>query len=219
MDDLALAQACVNGDEQAWALFIRRYRNKLFAAALAMTKDSCLAGELCDSLWAELFGTRVEGSGRRVCKLAAYTGRGSLEGWLRALLAQSYVNRYREQRRFVALEDVVQVEARTERISAESRLDVALEQAMNELSSEQRLILAAHYLDGRSLAETGKLLNVHESTVSRRLAKATQFLRKRTKHNLRKGGLSMSEAEEVITGGVSDMSLELRKQLMPKNAL
>jgi len=32
-------------------------------------------------------------------KLSSYTGRGSLEGWLRTVMAQEFVNRYRRQRR------------------------------------------------------------------------------------------------------------------------
>ena len=54
---------------------------------------------------------------RRISKLNSFTGRGSLEGWLRAVLAQEYVNRFRRQQRLVSLEEQaeagVQFEAET----------------------------------------------------------------------------------------------------------
>ena len=34
-----------------------------------------------------------------------YTGRGSLEGWLRTVMAQEFINRYRKQKRTVSLEE------------------------------------------------------------------------------------------------------------------
>ena len=65
------------------------------------------ARELADSLYADLYGTRTA-DGRRISKLNSFTGRGSLEGWLRAVLAQEYVNRFRRQQRLVSLEEQVE---------------------------------------------------------------------------------------------------------------
>ena len=41
----------------------------------------------------------------RSSKLLFYTGRGSLEGWLRTVMAQEFINRYRKQKRLVSLEE------------------------------------------------------------------------------------------------------------------
>jgi len=41
----------------------------------------------------------------RRSKLVFYTGRGSLEGWLRTVMAQEFINRYRKQKRTVSLEE------------------------------------------------------------------------------------------------------------------
>lgn len=224
-EDLVLARACVDGDEQAWERFVARYRGPLFAAALAMTKDNSRARELADSLWAELFGTRVDATGQRRSKLASYTGSGSLEGWLRAMLAQECVNLYRQQRRFVTLEGQTQTDCSSredalELVATDARLGEALEKALAELKPEERLILASQYLDGRTLAETGKMLGLHESTVSRRLKKSTNFLRKRTIHYLRRSGMSMKEVEELMAVDVCEIALDLREHLTGvKNAV
>lgn len=217
-ENLALVQACLAGDDAAWERFITRYRPMLYSAALAIAKDEATARELADSLWADLYGTRTDGSGHRLSKLAHYTGRGSLEGWLRTLLAREFVDRYRQASRLVALDDNLP------RIIPEPEdfpditgtpLNLALDKAVAELAGEPCLILAAYYLDARTLSEIGCMLGIHESTVSRRLNKSIRFLRKRTVHHLRKSGIGMQQATELMATGVRQISINLRDRLQP----
>ncbi len=104
LEELALARGCAAGNEAAWETFLLRYRAKLYDVAGYIAKESSAARELADSLYADLYGTNTR-DGTRVSKLASYTGRGSLEGWLRTVMAQEYVNRYRRQRRLVSLDE------------------------------------------------------------------------------------------------------------------
>lgn len=219
-DELALVQACLNGSEQAWESLVARFRPVLFPMALAITRDAALARELADSLWADLFGTKTDQHGRRLSKLSFYSGRGSLEGWLRALLAQEYVTRYRRNRRFVELDDaeLPATASLTEDevvAATDTRLDKALEQALAQLKGEDRLLLASYYLDERSLAEIGRMLSLHESTVSRRLKKTLQQLRKHVLGHLQQNGMSRREAEQLIQGDVRQISMAVRDQLLP----
>src|SRR5208282_4300428 len=48
------------------------------------------AAELADSLFADLYGVNAR-EGVRKSKLLSYTGRGSLEGWLRTVMAQEFI--------------------------------------------------------------------------------------------------------------------------------
>src|SRR4051794_20434881 len=104
VDELALARACAAGHDVAWEIFLTRYREKLYLSALRIAREDSAARELADTLYADLYGTSTR-DGRRVSKLSSYTGRGSLEGWLRTVLAQEYVNRYRKTKRLVSLEE------------------------------------------------------------------------------------------------------------------
>lgn len=56
LKDLALAQACSAGNPAAWELFVQRYRARLYAAALVLTRDDSAACELADSISGDLFG-------------------------------------------------------------------------------------------------------------------------------------------------------------------
>lgn len=110
VEELVLARACSAGNAAAWDEFLNRYRAKLYEAALGIAHDEASARELADGLYAELYGLPST-SGVRASKLASYMGRGSLEGWLRTVLAQAYVDRYRAQKRTVSLEEQMEAGA------------------------------------------------------------------------------------------------------------
>src|SRR5712691_19140 len=104
VEELVLARACAYGNECAWETFLVRYREKLYDMALHIAREASSARELADSLYADLYGT-ITREGKRASKLASYTGRGSLEGWLRTVLAQEHVNSYRRRKRQISLEE------------------------------------------------------------------------------------------------------------------
>jgi len=56
IEDLALACACSEGNDQAWEHFIARFRPVLYVAARAITGDEPSGRELADSIYAELYG-------------------------------------------------------------------------------------------------------------------------------------------------------------------
>lgn len=218
VEELALARACAKGCEAAWECFLNRYRQKLYDAAGSIAKEESAARELADSLYTELFGTRQTADGRRISKLASYTGRGSLEGWMRTVLAQDYVNRYRSQRRLVSFDEKIQAgqyQAGAE-VPADPRLEAAIDAALVELPAGERLILASYYLDGRTLAEIARMLGVHESTVSRRVEKITVSLRKRIVRGLRERGMDARAAQEALEADVRDLTLDVRARLQEK---
>jgi len=218
VEELVLARACASGNERAWETFLLRYREKLYDTALHIARETSAARELADSLYGDLYGTTTR-DGKRTSKLASYTGRGSLEGWLRTVLAQEYVNRYRRQRRLVSLdeesEDGVQFAAAEPEPSAavDPRVESATDEALAGLPSEERFILASYYLDGHTLAEIARILGVHESTISRKLEKVAKSLRKHILADLGRRGMSRRQAEEALEVDVRDLRVDIRERL------
>lgn len=218
IDELALARACAEGNNPAWEVFLTRFREKLYGAALRIARENSAARELADTLYADLYGTTMR-DGRRVSKLASYTGRGSLEGWLRTVLAQEYVNRYRRGKRLVSLEEEseegIQFQApEPERTPAvDVRLTQATDEALAQLPAEDRTVLSAYYLDGRTLADIARMLGVHESTISRKLDKLARSLRKQILAGLTRRGMSRRQAEETLEVDVRDLQVDIRRSL------
>ncbi len=218
VDELALARACAAGHNQAWEIFLTRYREKLYLSALRIARENSAARELADTLYADLYGTTTR-DGQRVSKLSSYTGRGSLEGWLRTVLAQEYVNRYRKTKRLVSLEEESEEGAQFTApdpepvVPADSRLARATDEAIAALSSEDRTVLSAYYLDDRTLAEIARMLGVHESTISRKLDKLAKSLRKQILAALQHQGMSRRQAEEAMQVDVRDLQVDIRRSL------
>ena len=218
VEELALARACAAGKNSAWELFLTRYREKLYQAALRIAREDSAARDLADSLYAELYGTTAR-DGERISKLASFTGRGSLEGWLRTVLAQEFVNRYRRTKRLVSLdeegEDGTQFAAPDPEPlpSTDSRLESAADAALAALDSEDRMVLAAYYLDGRTLAEIARMLGVHESTISRKLDKLAKSLRKKIIAGMMQQGMARRQAEEALEVDVRDLQVDIRRSL------
>jgi RNA polymerase sigma-70 factor, ECF subfamily len=223
LEELALARACVAGNNSAWEIFVARYREKLYLAALGIAREDSAAHDLADSLYADLYGTTTRGT-QRVSKLASYTGRGSLEGWLRTVLSQEYVNRYRRTKRLVSLDEESEegVQFRAPEVEpaspADPRLELATDEALAFLAGEDRMILSAYFLDQRTLAEIARMLGVHESTISRKLDKLTKSLRKQVLQGMVRRGMTRRQAEEALDVDVRDLQLNIRRKLAQEPA-
>ena len=219
LEELVLTRACAAGSDAAWDEFLSRYRSPLYGAAYKIAPEEATARELADSLYAELYGISDSGT-VRASKLLYYSGRGSLEGWLRTVLAQEFVNRHRKTRRETSLDQEVEqgkqfsAPPQTPDPPADVRIDQATAAEIATLDAEERFILASYFLDGRKLAEIGRLLGVHESTISRKLERSTAALRKRIRKRLIDGGMSAREADEAIQDvDVRDLQVPLEKSL------
>lgn len=218
--DLALAQACALGRESAWQRFLKLYRAPVLQAAIAIGGSATAGHELADSLTADLFGLREQDGARR-SPLASYSGRGSLLGWLRSTLAQRHVDRHRRTHREQPLGDMetaAPIQAETPLDAELSQLSAAIAHTLKGLPAEDRYLLAGYFLDRQTLAELGRILKVHEATVSRRLKRLTDDVRKLLLDCLQArppqgSGLSRRAAEERLTADPRDLEINLRAAL------
>jgi RNA polymerase sigma factor (sigma-70 family) len=239
LEDLALASACMEDRATAWEHFVSAYRPYLRAAAAAVLRCSSAspeASELADSLFAELYGLADGPRGERSL-FRYFHGRSSLKTWLRAVLAQRHIDAIRAGRRFESLEDddakptaqkvpqAVSVQPADPHRDRYSTLFVrALEAAMAALDSRDEQRLRLYYAQEQTLAEIGKQLAEHESSVSRHLDRIRLALRRAVEETLRKGcpaangfaaerGLSDAQISLCFEYASADASFDLEKLL------
>jgi len=192
-EDLALACACRMGAAAAWEYFIEHYRPLLYDAARRLARDEGRARELADSLYAELYGLEERGGERRSL-LAYFHGRSTLKTWLRAVIAQRYVDSARGAKRDEPLTPAIANEIAAaddtpdpERGRYVDSFTQALNAALGGLKPRDRMRLSFHYVEDLTLKEIGRLMNEHESTVSRRLERTRKQLRREVERALRRG--------------------------------
>ena len=222
MDDLALAAACMGGSEIAWEHFVSSYRPYLRAVAGSITKGSrsgADAQELADSLFAELYGL-VDGRRGEGSLFRYFHGRSSLKTWLRTILAQRHIDRIRQSRRWESIEpeNDGQEKVLPSQIVETPNLDphrnrylqrflLALSDCLDNLKSEDRKRLELYYAREKTLAEIGRLLGEHESSVSRHLDRARKELRGKVEECLRTGCHSADSLQKLPP--MSDAEIEL----------
>jgi len=196
------------------------------AIFLRCPPDSPAAQELADSLFADLYGIG-EGANRRSL-FRYFHGRSSLKTWLRAVLAQRHVDTIRASRRFTDFES-------TDRDIAPSALRPALLPAINPdgagpphdphrnelvalfhrtlevalglLAPRDKERLRLYYAAEQTLAEIGRELGEHESSVSRNLERTRRELREQVEQAMRKGSSSLDGRASVA--GLSDAQIAL----------
>jgi RNA polymerase sigma factor (sigma-70 family) len=247
LEDLALATACLENCEPAWDHFVTEYRGYLRAAAAAVLRcrsGSAEACDLADSLFAELYGLS-DGARRDRSLFRYFHGRSSLKTWLRAVIAQRHVDAIRAGRRFDSLDDKDST-TRESQLSAVvgtrvfdpltadpqrqrySALFVrALQAALATLDSRDDQRLRLYYAEQQTLAEIGRKLGEHESSVSRNLDRIRATLRRTIEETLRNGypaangfaaelGLSEAQIALAFEYAAADTPFDLEKLLAPE---
>ena len=224
--DLALACACADGDEQAWEQFILELRPALYRAGRAITGDDTAGRDLADAIYAELYGVargdRVADERRSLFRY--YHGRSTLATWLRAILAQRHVDQVRVTQRTVAVDDRELERAASHAGGAGEEPDpdrarhlailrAALRNALVGLAPRDRLRLGCYHAHGMTLAVIGQLLDEHEATVSRRLARARGMIRGALERALAGQGLTPVEIQICFEHAVEHWPFDLTADL------
>ena len=232
LEDLALAQACAAGLETAWEFFVETYRPYLRSAAAAILRASAASAEACelaDSLFAELYGLADGKTGERSL-FRYFHGRSSMKTWLRAVLAQRHIDAVRVARRFESLDEpdgdgkvreladkVVLPAGDPHRDRYISLFQAALGAALEKIELRDRERLRLYYVEERTLAEIGKKLGEHESSVSRNLERIRREMKANVEQCLKRAAPGPRLSEEQISlcfeYAAEDVPIDLAKLL------
>ena len=236
-DDLCLIAACERGDDSAWSDLVTSFGQVVKSTARNFCSNTEDVDDLANSIWAELHGLKTGADGKPTGKIAYYSGRGSLAGWLRAVVHQLAIDQHRKLSRFVQIEEdrefenlaaeaasgensnnahfLSAVESPEEAFSGkEAMADVsdALKGAIAGLETEDRLIIKLYYFDNLRLKEIGQMLGFHEATASRRLVKIQADMRKGVEKLLvSEKGWKHDEVKNYLAETAAKLGIDLEK--------
>jgi RNA polymerase sigma-70 factor len=233
-DGLCLIIACERNDETAWNDLVTSYDATVKSAARKISANNEDAEDLASSIWAELYGLK-EKNGVRRSKLGYYSGRGSLAGWLRAVVSQLAVDEFRKQSKFVQIEETREFENLANESSENSNnskivahsdnpedvfsekqtgkdVSAALRQAIARLEAEDKLIMKLYYFDDLKLKDIGAALGFHEATASRKLVRVQTEIRKSVEKILcAEYGWKQEEVKRYLSETASKLDLSIEK--------
>jgi RNA polymerase sigma-70 factor, ECF subfamily len=245
LNDLALACACAEGSQHAWEDFVAGFRPYLRTASAAILRCSASdpsAIELSDSLFSDLYGLSDRDRGGSSL-LRYFHGRSSLKTWLRAVLAQRHIDQIRAGKKFASLDEqppdgeprrvpepaTVELSPDPRREQYQQRFREALTVALASIDPRDRTRLRLYYAEERTLAEIGRAIGEHESSVSRNLERVRKELRSTVEGLLRAGiaaangspaaqGLDDAQVALCIQYAAEDAAMDLDKVFDAKNS-
>ncbi len=177
-DDLFLALACAGGNDRAWWEFDQQHRAYLERVARHLARTDIDAQEVVDTVYVELYGTRVV-EGERVSKFATYSGRGTLRGWLRTVIWHSLVDLHRTSHDEISLDEMMEnvgesyahanfaatefggesqtIDNITRERYRKATLD-SIEKAFASLDSHEKLLLLYYHVENLKLREIARMV-------------------------------------------------------------
>jgi RNA polymerase sigma-70 factor (ECF subfamily) len=161
--DTELLRAHADGDPWAFEILVRRHRDRMWAVALRTLRDP---EEAADALQDALISAyRAAGS---------FRAESAVTTWLHRIVVNACLDRVRRRqaKRTVALpEDGPGEPADSRDRLAERDTVMAINEALGQLPLDQRMAITLVDIEGYSVAETAKILEVPEGTVKSRCAR------------------------------------------------
>jgi RNA polymerase sigma-70 factor, ECF subfamily len=196
--DLYLAFACGARDEAALRAFESRYIARVPELVARLSPSPSFVDELKQQLREKLLVQE---------KLAGYSGRGSLFGWMRAAAFNTALKLKRRPRVELASEGDAVVNARAAGADPEvaylkeryrDEFAGALKAALATLTLKERAVLRLHVVGGLNIDKIGAIHRVHRATVARWLVSSRQQLLAEVQRRLGdRLGLSPAEVDSL----------------------
>jgi RNA polymerase sigma-70 factor (ECF subfamily) len=193
-DDLCLAIACESGDREALAHLTKAVLPQALSGLTRFAKDGLTPEDVKSAVLEKLFA-----GGR----LASYSGRGPLQGWLRVVATRIALNMRRARTSENERDQQLMQEVLGEPASPEHQLvrqdlkqvfQQAFSAALQALPDEERDALRMHLYEGLSIDDLARIFGVHRATAARWLTRARDTLHAQVSTHIR-GAMDCSDAE------------------------
>jgi len=162
-----LIEKCKKRDSKAQSEVYQLFAGKLFALCLKYSRNHQDAQDNFQDGFITIFK-----------KIEQYKFRGSFEGWLKRIMINTALQKYREKSvlNLVTEEipDRVDVEIDVEQLSLDFLLGL-----IQQLPNQYRLVFNLYVLDGFSHKEIAQMLDISEGTSKSNLSRARMTLKKR----------------------------------------
>lgn len=207
--ELILARRAAAGDARAIRAFELHVGPEIERAARRLGGDAAFVDEVRQAVRVRL----LVSDGDEAPRLASYRGAGPLRAWVRVTATRVGLNLKRGGLDLApadVLEDLADREPDPElrhlKTLYRAEFREALEAAIRALPDRSRALLRLTYVNGLRLAAIGRLYDVHESTASRWLKKATEQVasgaRSRLIERLAISGTEVDSVARLVQSGL-----------------
>lgn len=215
---LYLTCGCALGHDAALTALESRYFPALDGALASFSNISGLADEVKQRLRKKLYVSE----GDKPARISAYSGRGSLERWLKVAASREAISLLRTTGR-----EVVNDEALAGLVAQEDDQELAylktvyrkefkssFQEAFEELTDRQRTIIGYQVVQGLNIDAIGAVYGVHRATVARWIEKIrAELLSQTQKILMQRIRVEPAELDSILRLIQSQMDVSLHRLL------
>lgn len=175
---MEIVEGCLRGERRSQELLFKQFYGKMMAVCLRYISDRDTAQEVLQEGFIKVFD-----------KLEVFDFKGSFEGWIRRIIANTAIDTIRKNKRNPFLSDqdndfkqevVNELEEKEKIELTEVKAEVAME-AISKLSPAYRTVFNLYVLEDYSHKEIAAMLGINEGTSKSNLAKAKMNLQRHLK--------------------------------------
>jgi len=166
-----LINRCKQRDIKAQSEVYQLFAGKLFALCLKYSKNYQEAQDNLQDGFITIFS-----------KIDQYQFKGSFEGWLKRIVVNTALQKYREKNVLNLISDEIPDEVEVDIDETTISLDYLLS-IIQELPNRYRLVFNMYVLDGYSHRDIAEMLEISEGTSKSNLSRARQILKKKVEKN------------------------------------
>ncbi|HIB36180.1 RNA polymerase sigma factor [Mesonia sp.] len=160
-----IIQKCKKQDLKSQEQLYKLYANKLFAVSLKYSRNYQEAEDNLQDAFLTILN-----------KITQYKNKGSFEGWMKRIVINTALQRYRKQEVFQIVDEEALKEPEVEINDEELSLPFLL-QIIQELPDRYRMVFNLYALDGFSHKEIAEMMNISVGTSKSNLARARKILK------------------------------------------
>jgi len=166
-----IIDGCLSGNRRDQELLYRRYSPKLYAVCLQYSGNTEEARDVLQEGFIKIFEN-----------LSHYGHEGSFEGWMRRIIVNTALEKYRNRYYLSRVDDIDEVD---EPAAGPDTSDFAGLEAYDllnmimELTPKYRMVFNLYAIEGYSHKEIGSMLNISEGTSKSNLSRARDILQKK----------------------------------------
>ena len=173
MKDLKnIIKDCADGDSKAQETIYNLFSPKMFGVCLRYTRDNMEAEDNLHEGFVKVF-----------TNIKKFRGEGSFEGWVRRIMVNVSLEKYRKQHKVYAVEDMTVYDTEVEEMEESPKIkEEVLLSLIQELSPRYRMVFNLYAMEGYNHKEISEVMKISVGTSKSNLARARKILKSKVVH-------------------------------------
>jgi RNA polymerase sigma factor (sigma-70 family) len=178
-----IINGCLKGDRMCQEQLYRMFSRRMFGLCLQYADNQDDAADILQEGFIKVFR-----------KLEQYGGKGSFEGWVRRIMINTALERYRSQVRLFPITDQTVNKDNMVQDEVFERLSAAdLIRMVQDLPPRYRMVFNLYAIEGYSHKEIGEMMGITVGTSKSNLSRARDILQQKVRQYFDTSGHIISE--------------------------